>query len=91
MLQRVGIAQILINDAELLFLDEPTYGLDPLASKEMRDVILQLKKQGKTLILSSHQISEVEKICDNIGILHKGRLIAYSPIIHPLEDFFIKK
>ena len=90
MLQRVGMAQLLINDPMILFLDEPTFGLDPLAAKEMRDIILGLKKRGKTIFLNSHQINEVERICDRIGILHEGKLI-HAAIVKPhLEKFFVK-
>ena len=74
MLQRAGLAQTLINDPDLLLLDEPTSGLDPIGQREMRDVFLKLREQGKTLFLCSHQLSEAELICDRIGILHKGRL-----------------
>ena len=89
MLQRVGFAQLLLNDPELLLIDEPTYGLDPLACKELRDVIFGLKDAGKTIFLNSHQISEVEKICDYIGILHAGRVLYTGPIQRPLEQFFV--
>ncbi len=74
MLQRAGLAQTLINDPDLLLLDEPTSGLDPIGQREMRDVFLKLREQGKTLFLCSHQLSEAELVCDRIGILHKGRL-----------------
>ena len=93
MLQRVGIASLLLNDGEVFFLDEPTYGLDPLATKEMRDIIFMLKKKGKTILLSSHQINEVKQICDRIGILHDKKLITdvkISGIKGPLETYFIK-
>jgi ABC-2 type transport system ATP-binding protein len=75
MLQRVGIAQSLVHDPQILFYDEPVTGLDPLAIHEMRNLILRLKEQGKTVFLSSHLISEVEKVCDSVGILSKGRLV----------------
>jgi ABC-2 type transport system ATP-binding protein len=75
MLQRVGIAQSLIHDPQVLFYDEPVTGLDPLAIHEMRNLILRLKQEGKTVFLSSHLISEVEKVCDRVGILAKGRLV----------------
>ena len=74
MLQRVGIAQSLINDPQLLFYDEPTSGLDPMAHRDIRDLILQLKAQGKTIFLSSHQLSDVELICDRVSIIHRGIL-----------------
>jgi len=74
MLQRAALAQTLINDPDLLLLDEPTSGLDRIGEREMRDVFLRLREQGKTLFLCSHQLSEAELICDRIGILRKGRL-----------------
>jgi ABC-2 type transport system ATP-binding protein len=75
MLQRVGMAQALINDPDLVFLDEPMSGLDPLGRYQMREIILSLKKQGKTIFFNSHVLSEVEQICDRIAILAKGELI----------------
>lgn len=74
MLQRASLAQALIHDPELVILDEPVTGLDPLAIKEVRALILWLKAQGRTVLFSSHDISEVEKVCDRIGILSGGRL-----------------
>jgi ABC-2 type transport system ATP-binding protein len=74
MLQRASLGQALIHDPELVVLDEPVTGLDPLAIKEVRALILWLKKKGKTVLFSSHDISEVEKVCDRIGILSGGRL-----------------
>jgi ABC-2 type transport system ATP-binding protein len=93
MLQRVGIAQLLLNNCEVFFLDEPTYGLDPLATKEMRDIILSLKKKGKTIFLNTHQINEVRQICDRIGILHNGKMVKEEQIKNikiPLEDYFVR-
>lgn len=75
MLQRLGIAQALINDPDLLFLDEPTDGIDPVGRREIRDLLLILKHQGKTIFLNSHLLSEVERISDEIAILKKGQLI----------------
>jgi ABC-2 type transport system ATP-binding protein len=75
MLQRVGMAQALINDPELVFLDEPMSGLDPLGRFQMRETILTLKSQGKTIFFNSHVLSEVEKICDRVAILAKGELV----------------
>ena len=75
MLQRIGIAQALINEPRLLFFDEPTSGLDPIAHIEIRDVILKLKEEGKTVFTSSHQLSDVEMICDEVAIIHRGRLM----------------
>ena len=74
MLQRVGIAQALLNDPKLLILDEPMSGLDPMGRKAMRDIILSCRDQGKTIIFSSHIISDVEMICDRAGILANGEL-----------------
>ena len=76
MLQRVGMAQALINDPELVFLDEPMSGLDPLGRYQLREIILSLKKQGKTIFFNSHVLSDVEKICDRVALLAKGELIA---------------
>jgi len=67
MLQRFGIAQALLNDPELVIMDEPSSGLDPVGQKEVRDVLLQLKSEGRTIFLSSHQLSEVESICDSVS------------------------
>ncbi|MEO0374784.1 MAG: ABC transporter ATP-binding protein, partial [Cyanobacteria bacterium P01_A01_bin.17] len=75
MLQRVGMAQALINDPELVFLDEPMSGLDPLGRYQIREIILSLKQQGKTVFFNSHVLSDVEIICDRIAILAKGELI----------------
>lgn len=75
MLQRIGIAQALINDPDLLFFDEPTSGLDPIAHKDIQELILSLKQQGKTVFLSSHQLSDVEMVCDRVAIINRGELI----------------
>jgi ABC-2 type transport system ATP-binding protein len=82
MLQRVSIAQALVHDPEILILDEPITGLDPLAVREVRAMILWLKSRGKTVFFSSHDISEVEKVCDRIGILAGGRL---ARLVEPSE------
>ncbi len=74
MLQRLGLAQALINDPQLVILDEPMSGLDPLGRKAMRDTILQLKSEGRTIFFSSHILSDVEMLCDRVGILVNGRL-----------------
>jgi ABC-2 type transport system ATP-binding protein len=76
MVQRVGLAQALINDPQLVFLDEPMSGLDPVGRYQIREIILALKQQGKTVFFNSHILSDVELICDRIGILHKGELMA---------------
>lgn len=75
MVQRLGIAQALLGDPELLVLDEPTSGLDPAGRKEVRDLILALKAEGKTIFLSSHILSEVEQICDRVIILDRGHML----------------
>ncbi len=75
MMQRIGLAQAMINDPDLIFLDEPTDGVDPIGRKEIRDVLLNLKSQGKTIFLNSHLLSETELICDRVAILNKGKLI----------------
>ena len=74
MLQRIGIAQALINDPELVILDEPMSGLDPAGRAMVRDIILHLREQGKTILFSSHILSDVEMICNRIGIITKGKL-----------------
>ncbi len=74
MMQRVSMAQALIHDPDILIMDEPVTGLDPLAIQELRQLILWLKSRGKTVFLSSHNISEVERVCDRIGILAAGKL-----------------
>ncbi len=75
MLQRVGLAQALINDPQVLFLDEPTSGLDPIAHLEIRDLILKLRDEGRTVFLSSHQLSDVEMVCDRVSIMNKGKVL----------------
>ena len=76
MLQRIGIAQALVNDPQLVILDEPMSGLDPVGRKEIRDLILQLKTQGKTIFFSSHILHDAEVLCDRVGILIKGLMVA---------------
>lgn len=76
MLQRIGLAQALIHDPELVILDEPMSGLDPIGRKQVRDLILGLRDQGKTVFFSTHIIPDVEMICDRVGIVIKGRLMA---------------
>jgi ABC-2 type transport system ATP-binding protein len=74
MTRRVGLAQALINDPELLLLDEPTSGLDPIGTREMKDLILELRDQGKTIVMCSHLLADVQDVCDRIAILHQGEL-----------------
>ena len=80
MLQRIGIAQALINDPEVIFMDEPLSGLDPLGRKEVKDIILRLKGEGKTIFFCSHILPDVEMICERIAILNKGRLEAVGSL-----------
>jgi ABC-2 type transport system ATP-binding protein len=75
MLQRAGIAQALINDPQIVFLDEPMSGLDPMGRREVRDLILSLKKQGKTVFFSTHILNDVETLCDRVAILNRGKLV----------------
>jgi ABC-2 type transport system ATP-binding protein len=72
MQQRIGLAQSLINNPRLLFLDEPTGGLDPIAHREIRDLILSFREEGRTVFISSHELSEVELICDRVAIINRG-------------------
>jgi ABC-2 type transport system ATP-binding protein len=74
MQQRVGLAQALINNPDLLILDEPTSGLDPLGRMKVRHIIQRLKNEGKTVFFSSHELGEVETVCDRVAILHQGEL-----------------
>lgn len=74
MTRRIGLAQALINDPELIMLDEPTSGLDPIGTREMKDMILRLKDEGKTIVMCSHLLADVQDVCDRIAILHQGEL-----------------
>jgi len=76
MRQRIALAQALVNDPELLILDEPTSGLDPAGRHQMTRIILELQRRGKTILLCSHFLAEVEEVCDRVGILYMGRLVA---------------
>jgi len=86
MRQRLGLAQALINDPELVVLDEPTSGLDPLASRWMKDLILDLRSKGKTILMCSHRLDDVQDICDRIAILHEGELREMGRVSSLLED-----
>ena len=85
MLQRVGLAQALVNDPELLILDEPASALDPLGRVRVRELLLQARKAGKTVFLSSHLLSEVEQICDRLAIVIKGRVARVGTLAELLE------
>lgn len=80
--QRVGIAQALVGDPKLLILDEPTSGLDPIGRRHTKELLVQLKNEGKTIFLSSHVLSEIENVCDTVAVLKSGKLVAYG---HPDE------
>ncbi|MCK9266464.1 ABC transporter ATP-binding protein [bacterium] len=98
MLERIGLASSLINDPKILILDEPTTGLDPIGCRETRDLLIQLKEAGKTIILSSHFLSEVERVCNRIAIFHRGSLLTTGVMenlfkeyqAENLEDLFVK-
>ncbi len=86
MLQRVGLAQALVNDPELLILDEPTSALDPSARVHVREILLDMRSRGRTVFLSSHLLSEVELICDRIAVIHHGRLVRVGRTDELLEN-----
>ena len=86
MQQRIGLAQALVNDPELLILDEPTSALDPLGRVAVREILLQARDEGKTIFLSSHMLSEVEAICDRVAILNRGRVARLGRTSELLES-----
>src|SRR5437762_5872089 len=86
MRQRIGLAQALINDPELVILDEPTSGLDPLGTRWMKDLIIELRKQGKTVLMCSHRLDDVQDVCDRIAILYDGELQELGEVQTLLED-----
>jgi len=96
MLQRLSLAQALINDPDLLILDEPTGGMDPLARMKVRNLLVDLKSRGKTVFFSSHELSEVEAVCDHIAIILKGDLLVQGETdvllagAGSLERYFLK-
>ena len=87
MQQRVGLAQALINNPDLLILDEPTSGLDPLGRMKVREIIQRLKEEGKTVFFSSHELGEVETVCDRVAILHEGRLRVEGKVSDLVEQY----
>ena len=93
MLQRVWLAQSIINDPEILFLDEPMWGLDPIGRKMVRDLLLDLKKKGTTIFFNTHILADVEDICDKISIIHRWNIIVESKKVASikqwLENFFV--
>ena len=86
MLQRVGIAQSLINDPEVVFYDEPMSGLDPVGRREIRELITELRENGTTVFMSSHILSDIEALCDNVAILRAGRLVATGSLSQLLAE-----
>ncbi len=86
MRQRIGLAQALINDPEFIILDEPTSGLDPIGTRWMKDLILDLKNQGKTVLMCSHRLEDVQDCCDRIAILYEGELQELGEVTTLLED-----
>ena len=86
MLQRIGLAQALVQRPRLLVLDEPTAGVDPIGSRVIRDIILNLKEQGMTVFLCSHLLEQVQEVCDRVGILYRGNLIAEGSIDELTRD-----
>ncbi len=94
MLQRIGLAQAILHDPELIFLDEPMSGLDPVGRKLIKDLMIELKAAGKTIFFNTHILSDVEAICDRFGIIIDGSLVAdmqIDELTESLEDFFMKK
>lgn len=85
MLQRLGLAQALLHEPELLVLDEPFSGLDPIGRKDVRDVLLEHRNQGKTLLFTSHTLSDVEMLCDRVAIVRQGKISAYGTLDALLE------
>src|SRR5205823_1125608 len=97
MQQRVGLAQALINNPDLLILDEPTSGLDPLGRMKVRQIIQRLKNEGRTVFFSSHELGEVETVCDRVAIINQGELKVEGPVSKlvaqyqaNLEQIFLK-
>ena len=86
MARRLGLAQALINEPELVILDEPTSGLDPLGAREVKDLILRMKAEGRTVLLSSHLLADVQDVCDRIAILYRGVLRSIGPVNELLAD-----
>jgi ABC-2 type transport system ATP-binding protein len=86
MTRRIGLAQALINDPDLVLLDEPTSGLDPIGTREMKDLILRLKAQGKTVVMCSHQLADVQDVCDRIAILYAGELKLLGKVDELLQE-----
>lgn len=95
MKQRLGFAQVLVNNPDYVFLDEPLEGLDPIGRRELKLVVEDLKRGGKTIFFNSHILADVEILCDQIGIIHRGQLIYSGPVNQfkkdkSLEDQFVE-
>ncbi|MFZ9012151.1 MAG: ATP-binding cassette domain-containing protein, partial [Anaerohalosphaeraceae bacterium] len=86
MARRIGLAQALINDPDLLILDEPTSGMDPMGTRQMKDLFVELVRRGKTILLCSHLLADVEDVCDRIGILYGGRMQLEGTVRELLQD-----
>lgn len=80
MVQRIGLAHALLNDPEIVFLDEPTSGLDPIGARDIRDVVVRMKAEGKTVFLCSHFLTEIENLCDRVILLDRGRTLRYGKL-----------
>ncbi len=94
MKQRLGFAQALVNDPEYVFLDEPLDGLDPIGRREIKDIIRELRAEGRTVFFNSHILFDTEELCDEIGIIHRGRLLYSGPVAgfgqgRTLEERFV--
>ena len=86
MLQRIGLAQALVHDPQLVILDEPTAGVDPLGAAAIADIVRELKLRGKTILLSSHLLAQIEGLCDRVAILHRGKLVREGRVDELVED-----
>ena len=86
MLQRIGLAQSLVHDPQLVILDEPTAGVDPLGSAAIAEIVRELKRRGKTVLLSSHLLAQIEGLCDRVAILHRGKLVREGRIDDLVEE-----
>ena len=94
MLQRASLAQAIIHEPKIIFLDEPMSGLDPLGRRLVKDIMLELRARGTTIFFNTHILSDVESICDHFAIIHRGSIIAegrVSDLTVPLEDFFVER
>lgn len=86
MLQRIGLAQALVHDPKLVILDEPTAGVDPLGSAAIAEIVRELKRRGKTVLLSSHLLAQIEGLCDRVAILHRGQLVKEGRVDDLVEE-----